>query len=152
MCLLMGLLASRAEKQSSHVLSMRRRIPLNKSFRAATIGEDRAHHSAARGDCDRMDSVFHYVAPASPCGYLPEQRWRLEYEIVRSLTPGEYQERLLAGWRRFGGALFRPRCRSCSACQSLRVDVAHFRPDRSMRRVRKLNEGVVRRVIRAPRV
>lgn len=99
-----------------------------------------------------MESVFHYVAPTSACGYLPDQRWRLEYEIVRALTPAEYQERLVAGWRRFGGALFRPRCRSCRACQSLRVDVARFRPDRSMRRVRALNEGQVRRVIGEPRV
>src|SRR5436309_15780752 len=99
-----------------------------------------------------MESVFHYVAPASACGYLPEQRWRLEYEIIRSLTAAEYQERLVRGWRRFGCALFRPRCRSCTACQSLRVEVARFRPDRSMRRCRKLNEGVIRRVIRQPRV
>src|SRR5438105_6260742 len=126
----MGVLTSGSTKESPTRLSMRPGMPLNKSFSPATMGEDRTRLSAVRGD--PMESVFHYVAPASPCGYLPEQRWRLEYEIVRSLTPAEYQNRLLAGWRRFGGALFRPRCRSCTACQSLRVDVARFRPDRSM--------------------
>lgn len=98
-----------------------------------------------------MESVVQYTAPASPCGYLPDQTWRLEYEIVAAISPAEYQERLLQGWRRFGAALFRPRCPACTACRSLRVDVARFRPDRSMRRVRKANEGTVRRVIRKPR-
>src|SRR5207248_10572107 len=57
-----------------------------------------------------------------------------------------------AGWRRFGNTLFRPRCPGCSACQSLRVVVDHFRPDRSMRRVRKANEGAVRLEVGEPHV
>jgi arginine-tRNA-protein transferase len=99
-----------------------------------------------------MKSVFHYVAPPSQCGYLPEQVWRLEYEHVAALSPVEYRERLLQGWRRFGHALFRPRCPACSACQSLRVDVRRFRPDRSQRRARKANEGIVALRIGPPSV
>jgi arginine-tRNA-protein transferase len=99
-----------------------------------------------------MESVFHYVAPASPCGYLPAQRWRLEYEIVRAIAPAEYMQRLASGWRRFGCALFRPRCPACTACRSLRVDVAHFRPDRAFRRVHKMNEGQVRLEVGEPEV
>src|SRR5262245_40819171 len=90
-----------------------------------------------------MESLFRYVAPPSPCGYLPNQIWSLEYELVGALTPDEYQARLLAGWRRFGGALFRPHCPACTACRSLRVVVGGFRPDRSQQRVRKANAGVV---------
>ncbi len=99
-----------------------------------------------------MESVFHYVAPESSCGYLPAQTWQLEYEIVASISPAEYQQRLVQGWRRFGCALFRPRCPACNACRSLRVDVARFRPNRSMCRVRKANSREVRCVIREPRV
>jgi arginine-tRNA-protein transferase len=90
-----------------------------------------------------MESVFQFVATPSPCGYLPDQVWQLEYEVVRQLTREEYLDRLQHGWRRFGGTLFRPHCPSCSACRSLRVDVQHFKPDRRLRRVRKLNEGAV---------
>ena len=50
----------------------------------------------------------------------------LRYEVVGALTPAEYADRLLAGWRRFGHSLFRPDCPACTACRSLRVDVARL--------------------------
>jgi arginine-tRNA-protein transferase len=97
-----------------------------------------------------MESVFRFTAPPSPCGYLPDQTWRLEYEQVASLTPAEYMERLEQGWRRFGEMLFRPRCQRCTACRSLRVVVDRFRPDRSQRRTRRANDDSVRLLIGAP--
>src|SRR5438046_1237317 len=99
-----------------------------------------------------MESILHYLAPPSRCGYLPEQTWRLEYEHVVTLTPAEYMQRMLQGWRRFGSVLFRPRCRSCSACRSLRVLVDRFRPDRSQRRVHQQNAAAVRLSIGWPSV
>jgi arginine-tRNA-protein transferase len=90
-----------------------------------------------------MESLFHYVAAPSPCGYLPDQLWSLEYEYVSSMTTAEYLQRMLEGWRRFGTMLFRPACQTCRACRSLRVVAARFRPDRSQRRVRKANAGQV---------
>lgn len=99
-----------------------------------------------------MESLFRFVAKPSPCGYLPDQRWRLEYEIVRDLSADEYMQRMREGWRRFGHTLFRPRCSACSACQSIRVLVNRFRPDRSMRRVHNANAGVVRVEIGEPSV
>ena len=99
-----------------------------------------------------MESLYHFIAPPSACGYLPDQTWRLEYEIVGALSPAEYMQRMLQGWRRFGDALFRPRCPSCRSCRSLRVLVDRFRPDRSQRRARKTNEGNVRLEIGSPSV
>src|SRR4051812_5591525 len=99
-----------------------------------------------------MRSVFRYTAAPNPCGYLPDQTWSLEYEYVRSLSPGEYLTRMLAGWRRFGTMLFRPACPACRACEALRVRVADFRPDRSQRRARKANEGEVTLRIAEPAV
>jgi len=99
-----------------------------------------------------METVFRYLAPPTRCGYLPDQVWRLEYEQVSALTAGEYMERMRQGWRRFGGMLFRPRCPACSACRSLRVLVEQFRPDRSQRRNRQLNENVVQVHIGRPSV
>src|ERR1700722_15259631 len=81
-----------------------------------------------RNESSVMESLFRYVAAPSSCGYLPDQQWSLEYEYVAALTPGEYLQRLLDGWRRFGYMLFRPACETCRACQSLRVPVDHFRP------------------------
>jgi arginine-tRNA-protein transferase len=83
---------------------------------------------------------------------LPQQTWRLEYEQVAALSPAEYMERMQAGWRRFGDLLFRPMCPHCSACQSLRVLVQQFTPNRSQRRVWKANAGQVRVAIGTPAV
>jgi leucyl-tRNA---protein transferase len=97
-----------------------------------------------------MQSLFRYVAPPGQCGYLPDQTWRLEYELVSALTPAEYLQRMLQGWRRFGSSLFRPRCPACTACRSIRVLVERFHPNRNQRRVRKANERDIRLRIGAP--
>lgn len=99
-----------------------------------------------------MESLFRFIASPGPCGYLPGQTWQLEYEMVSALTPAEYSQRLVQGWRRFGHVLFRPKCPSCTACRSLRVEVARFRPNRSQRRNRARNEGEVQLRIGEPAV
>jgi arginine-tRNA-protein transferase len=99
-----------------------------------------------------MESLLRYVAAPSRCGYLPDQQWSLEYEYVGHMTAGEYLQRLREGWRRFGTMLFRPACASCTACRPLRVVVPEFRPDRSQRRCRRQNEGVVELCIGRPAV
>jgi arginine-tRNA-protein transferase len=90
-----------------------------------------------------MESLFRYIAAPSRCGYLPDRQWSLEYEYVGAMTPAEYLQRLLQGWRRFGCMLFRPACPSCQACQSLRVIVDRFRPDRGQKRTRRTNAGAI---------
>lgn len=97
-----------------------------------------------------MITLLRYETPPGPCGYLPDRAWRYEHEVVAAMTPAEYGERLRQGWRHFGHLLFRPKCPSCAACRSLRVDVARFRPSRSQRRNRTLNQGVVQLTIGRP--
>lgn len=99
-----------------------------------------------------MESIFRFIAPPSRCGYLPQQTWRLEYEQVAEISPAEYMERMHDGWRRFGDMLFRPHCPRCAACQSIRVLVDRFRPNRSQRRTRRLNEGTVELRVGTPSV
>ncbi len=90
-----------------------------------------------------MESSFRYLAPPRVCAYLPDREARMEYEYVSTLSAGEYLARMLAGWRRFGKVMFRPRCHGCNECRAVRVRVADFVPDRSQRRARKANEGAV---------
>jgi leucyl-tRNA---protein transferase len=99
-----------------------------------------------------MESLFRYVASPTPCGYLGNRLWSLEYEYVSAISPAEYLARMLDNWRRFGTMLFRPACRSCTACRSLRVVAERFRPDRGMRRCRRANEGVVELRVGPPSV
>lgn len=90
-----------------------------------------------------MDITAHVVSRIQPCSYLPSRASRMEFEVVSAMEPDDYLRRLQAGWRRFGRTLFRPRCLGCSECRSLRVDARRFRPDRSMKRVRSRNLGIL---------
>jgi arginine-tRNA-protein transferase len=99
-----------------------------------------------------MESLFRYIASPSRCGYLADQLWSLEYDYVASLSAAEYLQRMIEGWRHFGTMLFRPVCEACRACRSLRVSAEHFTPNRSQRRNRKDNEGVIELRIGPPTV
>jgi arginine-tRNA-protein transferase len=99
-----------------------------------------------------MQTLFTFVSPPDQCGYLPDRRWQLRYEVVGELTPTEYASRMRAGWRRFGHSLFKPECPNCRQCRSIRVDVARFRPGASQRRVLRKNEGDVRVAVGPPAV
>ena len=94
--------------------------------------------------------MHHHEVITGQCEYLPDRAWRLHYVLVDQLTPDEYMERLRRGWRRFGHTMFRPVCSSCSMCQSLRVPVATFRPDRSQARAWKANVGTISITVGAP--
>lgn len=99
-----------------------------------------------------METIFRYIASPSPCGYLADRVWRLEYELTSELESEEYLRRMQEGWRRFGFMMFRPQCPSCQACQSLRVPTATFQPNRSQRRAWRRNECDVRLTIGKPSV
>jgi len=99
-----------------------------------------------------MESLYRYIATPSRCGYLPDREWSLEYELTAAVTPAEYAQRMLEGWRRFGAMLFRPRCGRCTACRPIRVCVQRFQPDRSQRRAWKSNAGHVELQIGKPAV
>lgn len=99
-----------------------------------------------------MESLFRYIASPSRCGYLADQMWSLEYDYVVSLSAAEYLQKMIEGWRHFGTMLFRPACGGCRACQSLRVAVDRFTPNRSQQRNRKLNEGAIELRIGPPTV
>jgi arginine-tRNA-protein transferase len=99
-----------------------------------------------------MISLASFMTPPSQCGYLADRTWQLQYEFVAQATAAEYEDRLLAGWRRFGRAWFRPQCPACRACQPLRVEAAHFRPDRSQRRNQRLHQNSTELQIGRPSV
>ena len=90
-----------------------------------------------------MVSLHTVTTSPHACSYLPDQVARIRYDFVAALTVEEYGDLMLAGWRRFGRALFRPACGACAACQPLRVVVNEFRPNSSQKRAWKANDGVV---------
>ncbi len=66
----------------------------------------------------------------------------MHYRLIEGCSPESYQRMLERGWRRFGTLFFRPGCKGCQECRSLRVDVEAFRPNRSMRRVWRKNQDL----------
>jgi arginyl-tRNA--protein-N-Asp/Glu arginylyltransferase len=97
-----------------------------------------------------MLSLARFFGPPERCEFLPDRVRRMQYEMVRQLTPAEYMERMTQGWRRFGHAMFIHSCPSCRMCQSLRVPVGTFRADRSQVRAWRANQSDVRILIGTP--
>ncbi len=90
-----------------------------------------------------MKVVAKFLSSPDRCGYLPDRNWQLEYEYVSELSPAEYMEKLRAGWRKYGYALFRPMCKNCNECQPIRIAVDRFDPNRSQKRTMKANQDIV---------
>lgn len=86
------------------------------------------------------------VEPPHACAYLPARSAQLEVRVMIDVTPEELEEMLARGWRRFGPAYFRPACRACEACDTLRIPTATFRPSKSQRRAVKNAAQLVRTV------
>lgn len=78
----------------------------------------------------------------SDCSYLPGRRSLMEYRFALSLSAERYEHLLERGWRRFGRTLFRPVCRMCSECRSLRVVIPEFKATKSQRKIRNKNTDV----------
>ena len=77
-----------------------------------------------------------------PCPYLAGRQARMRYRLIEHCSPETYESMLERGWRRFGRVFFRPVCATCEECRSLRLEVADFEPDRSMRRTLKRNRDL----------
>jgi len=87
------------------------------------------------------------------CPYLPARMARLPYrQPVEPLTPDDFDRKLAAGDRRSGRFLYRPHCPSCTACEAIRLDVAHFVPRTSQRRTLRRGDELLSVRVGSPTV
>ena len=90
----------------------------------------------------RRPQFFYTTAPL-PCPYVGG---RTERKVVTEITgpkSDQLHDRLSrAGFRRSHNIAYAPVCPGCNACIPIRVRVADFQPDRTLRRVRKANAGL----------
>lgn len=91
--------------------------------------------TSRQGDYDTL----RYVAPETPCPYLPGRPSRNEAYVVDQLEGAAYEVLLAKGFRRSGRVIYRPRCRTCQECRAVRIPVHQFTPSRSMRRIWRRN-------------
>lgn len=69
------------------------------------------------------------------CPYLPDRTAvSAVYDPNIPVDSSLYGELIRHGFRRSGYRLYQPHCPGCAACESLRLAVNDFRPDRSQRR------------------
>jgi arginine-tRNA-protein transferase len=90
----------------------------------------------------RRPQFFYTTAPL-PCPYVPG---RTERKVVTEISGPEAEglhDRLSrAGFRRSHNIAYAPVCPACRACIPIRIPVATFQPDRTLRRVAKANAQV----------
>lgn len=91
-------------------------------------------------DNDNDSGYKFYKTSPAPCPYLAD---RFETKILTPLTGSDpenlYMGLLLSGFRRSQTVAYRPICQNCSACQSIRIIVDDFRPNKAQKRILKKN-------------
>jgi leucyl-tRNA---protein transferase len=79
-----------------------------------------------------------YVTSPGPCPYLPGKQERKVFTELSGLHAVELNDALgQIGFRRSQGVAYRPSCLDCSACVSVRVVAAAFRPNATQKRLFK---------------
>ncbi len=83
------------------------------------------------------------VTQAFQCSYLDEQQEQLLVcmEDDEDLN-AHYSSLIQVGFRRSGEQLYRPYCKNCNACESLRIVTASFKPSRSQKRILNKNNDI----------
>lgn len=91
-----------------------------------------------------------FTTAAHACSYLDkEQAITLFADPESDMTPAVYSQLSDLGFRRSGNYVYRPQCRQCHACISVRIPVGLFRPRRSQQRSMRANRDVDVRILPA---
>lgn len=90
-----------------------------------------------------LSTIKLFATHEHPCSYLPGQAATTAFvDPDTSISGPLYSELSDYGFRRSGKHLYRPHCKSCQACISVRVPVADFTPTRSQKRCLKRNSDL----------
>ena len=94
-------------------------------------------------------SLAFFESEPHVCSYLPaEMSTSLFADPSVEITNAVYERLINYGFRRSGSYIYTPNCPRCNACQSLRIPVGQFDPNRSQ--VRALKNNADLKVIRKP--
>lgn len=92
------------------------------------------------------------VTQTFDCNYLEHKEEQLLVCMEESNTlRDQYPQLIQAGFRRSGEQLYRPHCKTCNACESLRIMVSDFIPSRSQKRVLSRNSNIEIKVLEGER-
>ncbi len=83
-----------------------------------------------------------YLSAPHPCPYLHETATTLVLDPDFNVDTSLYTIMLNAGFRRSGDTVYRPRCRNCKSCVSVRIPAREFTPNRAQKRTLNRNTDV----------
>lgn len=98
---------------------------------------------------DSLYDLRMFLTTDYPCSYLPG---RMARNLVADPTVTDnrlYTQLAGLGFRRSGEHIYRPHCRGCTACRSLRIPVERFQPNRAQRRIWTRNQDLHMREMEA---
>lgn len=101
---------------------------------------------------DPRDSLYDlrmFLTTDYPCSYLPGRQARNLVADPTATDSRLYARLAELGFRRSGDHVYRPHCRGCLSCRSLRIPVAQFQPNRSQRRIWNRNRDLRVRLVDA---
>jgi arginine-tRNA-protein transferase len=99
---------------------------------------------------DFVRKMKFYLTTPQPCPYLPDRQERKVFANLAVDGAVSLNDSLTrSGFRRSQTIAYRPACSACSACRSVRIDVAAFDWSRRWRRVMARNAGLERQPRRA---
>lgn len=85
---------------------------------------------------------LHLSAP-HPCPYIQsETATTVLLDPRHPVDNNLFSILMRGGFRRSGDAVYRPHCRSCNACVSVRIPAGEYRPNRAQRRVYEKNRDL----------
>lgn len=85
-----------------------------------------------------------FLSMPHACSYLEDRLATTAFlDPALALSRSDYSILVAKGFRRSGAIVYRPACRECSACVSVRIKAAKFKPNRSQRRCLRRNEDLV---------
>ena len=98
-----------------------------------------SHHESS------LKAQFYLTAPQS-CAYLEGREERKVFTTLNGQSAVSVNNALShKGFRRSQSVIYRPACVGCSACMSIRIPVAEFRPGRTQRKLMRRNADLERR-------
>jgi len=83
------------------------------------------------------------------CSYLEDKSQTTHYKIIEDCDELQCAALIERGYRRFGKMYFRPICKDCQECKSIKIDVKNFEFSKSHKRVMKRAKGI-KSYIQAP--
>jgi len=84
-----------------------------------------------------------FISAPHPCPYIePETASTVLLDPALSVDKTLFSMLLKSGFRRSGETIYRPHCRHCNACVSVRIPATDYRPNRAQKRTYQRNQDI----------